>query len=627
MFVVLPFASFLCLLCLFNANNKGWRQAWIKATLVTAALIAISTELLGAVFCLTQLGLILFWSAVVLVCLWKLFKTRPTLQKIHWQISEKAFWNVITALIPALLAAATLVIALVAPPNNTDSMVYHMSRVAHWAAQHSLIPYATNTLRELYLNPFAEYAILHTYLLSGSDRFVNIIQWFSYINVGIIASLIAEKLRAGKKGQYITALFALSLPEAILQSTSTQNDLTLSCFVLLSIYWLLNYINENNNALLWAGAAIGLTILTKSTSFLVLAPFVLWAGVHGLRVRKKENTLAGLYAMLLLLALVTPFYLRNFQTFGNPLGPSSETKQYNNDEFGVKALASNTARNLFMNFTYTENIGQKITAGVASVDHALGIEIDDPATTWQGYNFSIAGLTINEDLSGAPIHIVIVIGILLAMLICRKKFSILSHGLALSILIGFLIFSAYLKWQPWNNRLELAFFLLAAPLVGLVIEKIHWIPVSLLALGLGVISLPYFLFNPTKPLTQDWNIFNLPRVEMMIRNKYILGPYVNSIIYIKEKINCDLIGMDLENGYWEYPLWNMLVSPVHNAHMLEHINVTGDTASLEKVQPLPCAILQVNDEEKTQTLQYHDNHYKLEFLEKPVAVYLLADQP
>lgn len=33
----------------------------------------------------------------------------------------------------AVLVGVSFVVAVIAPPNNYDSMTYHMSRVAHWA--------------------------------------------------------------------------------------------------------------------------------------------------------------------------------------------------------------------------------------------------------------------------------------------------------------------------------------------------------------------------------------------------------------------------------------------------------------------------------------------------------------
>src|SRR5690242_18911992 len=70
--------------------------------------------------------------------------------------------------------AFTLVIAIVAPPNNWDSTTYHMARVLNWIQQESVNHFPTYNLRQIELNPWAEYAILQFQLLSGGDYLANL---------------------------------------------------------------------------------------------------------------------------------------------------------------------------------------------------------------------------------------------------------------------------------------------------------------------------------------------------------------------------------------------------------------------------------------------------------------------
>ena len=78
-----------------------------------------------------------------------------------------------------------------------------MSRVVHWQQNHSIARYPTHILRQLVLPPGAEVAILHLQILSDSDRFANLVQWFS-VAAGLCGvSLIAKELRAVQHVVYV----------------------------------------------------------------------------------------------------------------------------------------------------------------------------------------------------------------------------------------------------------------------------------------------------------------------------------------------------------------------------------------------------------------------------------------
>jgi hypothetical protein len=87
------------------------------------------------------------------------------------------------------------VIAVVAPPNTWDGMSYHMARVAHWIQDQSVRHFSTSYLPQLYQMPWAEFAITHLQILSGSDIFANCVQWGgmagSLIGVSWLAGLLA----------------------------------------------------------------------------------------------------------------------------------------------------------------------------------------------------------------------------------------------------------------------------------------------------------------------------------------------------------------------------------------------------------------------------------------------------
>jgi hypothetical protein len=130
----------------------------------------------------------------------------------------------------SLLLAVTLFTALLYPPNTWDSMTYHMPRVVHWISLQSVDFYPTQITRQNNQLPLAEYAIMQLQLLSGEDRFANLVQWVSYLCLICLGPLVAKELGLTARQQRISALVVATLPMAILQASSTQNDLVVSVF-------------------------------------------------------------------------------------------------------------------------------------------------------------------------------------------------------------------------------------------------------------------------------------------------------------------------------------------------------------------------------------------------------------
>ena len=112
----------------------------------------------------------------------------------------------------------TLVIALISPPNNWDSMTYHMSRVEYWIQNKAIFFFKTNNPRQNVLAPFSEFLILHFQILSGSDIFANLVQWISLIIGLATVSLICKEFGLGQRLQIISAVFICSLPIVLLQA-------------------------------------------------------------------------------------------------------------------------------------------------------------------------------------------------------------------------------------------------------------------------------------------------------------------------------------------------------------------------------------------------------------------------
>ncbi|MCJ7717963.1 MAG: hypothetical protein MUO54_15785, partial [Anaerolineales bacterium] len=125
--------SFLILFFIFIGNDGcGLREALLKSFLVNFFLILLSTEALSLINQITFKGILFFWILVVIfeitALLGLLRSKKITLKQLKFLKGKFVFngyeWLILTFI--GLICATTLLIALLSPPNNYDSMTYHM---------------------------------------------------------------------------------------------------------------------------------------------------------------------------------------------------------------------------------------------------------------------------------------------------------------------------------------------------------------------------------------------------------------------------------------------------------------------------------------------------------------------
>jgi 4-amino-4-deoxy-L-arabinose transferase-like glycosyltransferase len=470
---------------------------------------------------------------------------------------------IVTAI--AGILACTFVISVISPPNSNDSMTYHMSRVMHWIQQGSVVHYPTNVLRQLELNPWAEFAILHLQILSDGDYLANLVQWYSMAGCIVGVSLIAGLFDISIRGQLLSSLVAATLPMAILQSSSTQNDLVVSfwliCFVLFG------HMSMREKSLKWIllmSLSLGLAILTKGTAYIYAFPFVVWFIAVDI---KRSWQLTSLKYMVLagtILALNFGHFNRNYKLFNNPLHSGSDP--YSNSYITPRVVLSNLSRNIALHLmTPSFTLNSHITGAVNSFHSLVGISVDDPATTWPDASFNEKRnrLSPSEDNSGNPLHLYVFMAAMVPIFIRKRFRRYLPYVLA--TLASFLLFCTMLRWQPWASRLHLPMFMLFSPIAGAVISEINrrW-SVYVLAIVLSFAALPWVMFNQARPLITLYplisnfypnSIFTAPRRSLyFVRNRGSEKSFLDTTEKIRAAGSRNIALKGVSNGY-EYPLW------------------------------------------------------------------------
>ncbi|MDD5019730.1 MAG: hypothetical protein PHS61_04840, partial [Candidatus Omnitrophica bacterium] len=119
----------------------------------------------------------------------------------------------------AIFLISSLFLGFFVPPNNWDSMSYHLSRVGYWRQHGTLAPYAIQDMRQLYLLPNAEILLLWPIVFLKSDVLAFLPQWVSYVGVMGLVFLLARHLEFSLFPSLFSAFIWASCTEIMLEAT------------------------------------------------------------------------------------------------------------------------------------------------------------------------------------------------------------------------------------------------------------------------------------------------------------------------------------------------------------------------------------------------------------------------
>ena len=584
---VLSFAAFF--LAIGGWRGSDVRESFLFAAVIWGTAVALSTEVLSLFRELSFLPLVLFWGAALITGLGGYgLKMRQGKMRFKGETGMRKLSGGELLLLGGVgfLIIITGVLAFVAAPNIGDSMTYHLARVVHWMQNRSVAFYPTHIPRQLHMPPWSEYAILHfQILLHGSDRMANFVQWFSMVGSVVGVSLIARDLGASSRGEVFAMVFAATIPMGILQSTSTQTDYVASFWIVAFVHFAFLLLREFSvEAALGTGLALGLGALTKATVYIFAFPFVVWVGIAVLRRLRWRKVGLMLLVGGAFVLLNLGQYIRNYELFYSLLGPGREGQActYLNDTFTPAAFASNLIRNISLHLeTPWSKANAFLENGVDRFHVMLHLSPSDHSTTWCGALFRMRRLVYHPDLSGNPLHFLLVTFVALLCLFMAWKRKCKRGGWYLfATWAGFFLFVLLLKWQPWHSRLHLPFFVLEAPLVGLVAGRLstksrwtYYVVVLLLG-GLIIAAQPWLFYNRAKPILGRDSVFVVPRREQYFANRKSIYPYYDEAVREIAQSGRTHVGLIMGLDDWEYPIWALWRADGHRPSLwLTHVNV------------------------------------------------------
>jgi hypothetical protein len=560
------------------------RDSLLRALVLFGGITVAITELLSPFHLLHRVPLAVAWTAAGVVAAVWLWRRRPGLPRLTIRPLEA----VIAAVIAGIAAMAGLTAAL-SPPNTFDAMAYHMPRVVYWAQAGSVAFFPTTYFNQITMQPLAEYIMLHTYVLSGGDHFINLIAFCAFLGAIGGASALAGALGLSTRGQAFAALFCATLPSGILQASGAKNDSLLALWLVCLLYF-----TARRNAP-FAGLAFGLALATKGTAYLFAPPMLAMLLLYHPPPLRTMLRMAGFLACGMLL-INTPQYLRVLSLSGSPLGYDSAEGDgiycWRNDHPGWQSTVSNALRNT------SEQLGarnprwnQAVFDTVVRLHRWLGIDPQDPATTWRYAVYEPPRNAKNHEADANNRWQLLLLGVAAVFAAVTRRRAWILYGLAL--LAAFFLFCFYLRWQPFMARLELPLFVMGAPLAACFLEALR---PNILAIALCLFlvnNTRASLFeNWTRPLHGQRNLFITSRQENYfadLSQRNDRASYL-AAIDLTAASGCRTVGIDISRNQLEYPFQALLLERNPNVRFV-HTGVENASARYyPALRPRVCAV-------------------------------------
>jgi len=583
--IVLPvflICTFICL-GIFNPTNSK-KTLLLGSVLIFSATLVSFTELLSLFHQLNYICLLSCWSATTLLLLGYLYlnkvkaiaftdnlKTGIKIRLTNLKGSDRFFAIAISVILLLIFTQGLLY-----PPNNWDAMTYHMARITSWVSHQSLADYPTDITRQLYQSPFAEYVIMNFGLLTRNDIFSNLVQFFFLLFSLIAIISMLDLFGLSKQYKIIALVLAVTIPEVILQGSSTQNDLVVAFFILAALFFTLKVAREGKLInYLFFGLSIGLGMLAKGTAYIYLSPILLLFGIMILMKLIKSKSFNYLWYSLVAVALVVGInaghFSRNYYLSKSLLGvDKAESASYSNQKMSAKLLASSLIKNasIHMAIMYAKPVEKFAGDEIKKLHQWVGIDINDPATNYRNMKFTTGGYITDEEGSANPFHFLLIVVTMAIIFVdfLRGRYRLIAIVFWGVILLQALFFCLYLKWQPWHSRLHIPLFLISIPLMCYCFgnhkgfkNTFYVLSPILLIYGLLVI-----LHCDRRPYTDT--VFQSRYQKYFVGNPPLYKEYA-AINSRTEQLNYKNIGLILGVDDWEYPLFtncfNKEINPVY----------------------------------------------------------------
>jgi hypothetical protein len=325
----------------------------------------------------------------------------------------------------------------------------------------------------------------------------------------------------------------------------------------------------------------------------MLLAVLIWTWMEDGKIRWRPMSVCLAAGVLFLNG---PQYVRNLRLSGSPMGYDSAQGdglfRWRNEHFGWKATVSNALRNLSEQLgSPSQRWNQAVFDSVVRVHHALGIDPQDPDTTWRWSRYEPPLNAKNHEANANNRwHLFLLFPAAVFAGLSRRRWWIYVGALA----AAFLLFCFYLKWQPFLSRLELPLFVMGSPVAALLLERLRP-PILTVVLCAFLVNntRPALFENWTRPLKGPHSLLKTSRDDNYFSD---MAQWNNKAAYLEAvertaRSSCRTVGVDISQYTLEYPFEALLRERDPGVRFL-HTGVENASARYTPPDaPKPCAVL------------------------------------
>jgi hypothetical protein len=457
----------------------------------------------------------------------------------------------VTVLLGAAVVALVVdgALGVLAGPSNWDSMTYHLSRAAYWLQNHSATQFEGGTVRQLGSPPNGEMLQAWTMLLSGTDRIASLVQWTALC--GLAAAIFSGARMLGftaGAAAFAAGLF-VTMPQPILQASTTQNDLIASFFVAAAALFGVRGVRDGAlGDIVVAAVAGGLAAGTKGTGLIAAPALVVLIGAAAWRYRPPRRLLAG--GVALAVASLTVFgsfnYVLNARNTGDLYGGVRDQ---------VKRASPVPENALRIGWSFFDTPGASLGwLQLASQRPAQEIFPHvEQSTPGKEFDFGTDS-SVHEDTSAFGfVGFLLLFPLLLTAAFARRS-AAPRRTLALCSLGYFAVFVVAIEFDVWSARLLMPMVVLGAPLLAWLYGR-AWTRAIAVTLALASL-IPCVIVNQRKPLLvaeEQKSVFQLDHIAQ----KSIARPEMDPVIrHVLRRVRPgDSLGFVGGEDSWDYPFF------------------------------------------------------------------------